>query len=111
MGDNTVNGLTREIMARVESEVQALLEKANAANTTLEARVRDLETELATERATRAKAEEDAEAYRRWGQKLYVQLNPPTEADLEFWRNAKPSDFPVSADEFHALLDQLANEP
>lgn len=110
MGDNVVNGVARDFMARVESEVQALLEKVKADNTTLETRVRDLETELCTERATRAKAEEDAEAYRRWGQKLYVQAHPPTEADLKFWRNAKPSDFPISSEEFRGFLDELANE-
>lgn len=110
MGDNVVNGLAREVTARVESEVQALLEKVKADNTTLAARVRDLETELCTERATRVKAEEDAEAYRRWGQKLYVQANPLTEADLEFWRNAKLSDFPLSWDDIEEIFNESPGE-
>ena len=111
MGDNVVEAQAREIMARFESEVHGLLEKVKTDNANLEARVRDLEAELCGKCEALAKSQKDAEEYRRWGQKLYVQLNPPTEADLEFWRNAKPSDFPVSGEEFHAFLDQLANEP
>ena len=111
MGENVLEAQAREIMARFESEVHGLLEKVKADNARLEARVRDLQLEISNEREARTKSEKDAEEYRRWGQKLYVQLNPPTEADLEFWRNAKPSDFPVSGEEFHAFLDQLANEP
>ena len=110
MGDNVVEAQAREIMARFESEVHGLLEKVKADNARLEARVRDLELEISNEREARTKSEKDAEEYRRWGQKLYVQLNPLTEADIEFWRNAKPSDFPLSWDDVREVLDEAQSE-
>jgi chaperonin cofactor prefoldin len=106
MGNNVVDELAQEIMTRFQSEVQGLLEKVKAENARLEARVCDVEQELCKVREALTKAEDDAEGYRRWGQKLYVQLNPPTEADLEFWRNAKASDFPLSWDDLRAILHE-----
>jgi chaperonin cofactor prefoldin len=106
MGNNVVDELAQEIMTRFQSEVQGLLEKVKAENARLEARVCDVEQELCKVCEALTKAEDDAEGYRRWGQKLYVQLNPPTEADLEFWRNAKASDFPLSWDDLRAILHE-----
>ncbi len=100
MGDNVIETQAREIMARVTSELQSLLEKLAA-----------LEKQLAEERAARKMWEEQAEAHRRLAQKLWVELHPITPEEIEEWRNLKLADYSVSADEFRALLDELRNAP
>jgi G3E family GTPase len=112
MGDNVIETQAPEILARVSEELQALRQKLQAEQERTDMRIRELEVQLANERDARRQADELAESYRRWGQKLYVQTHPPSEADIEEWRNINLADYtPVTPEEFLAFLDELRQQP
>lgn len=110
MGDNVVEAQVREIVTRFSGEFQRVLEQLQSEQAQMQDRIRDLEEQLGREHEHRQRAEEDAEEYRRFAQKLYAKLHPPTEEDIEFWRNVKREDFTISGTEFLALIDELRKE-
>jgi hypothetical protein len=67
-----------------------------------------LEEQLSKEREQRRCAAEDAEQYRRFAQKLYATLHPPTQADIDWWRNVKLADQTVSLQD---VLAEIENTP
>lgn len=110
MGDNIVEAQAREIVARFTGEVQQVINALIAERDQLHTRVQELTHQVAQEREARRKEKDLVEAYRRDYQKLYVKAHPPTEEDIEFWRKAKPSDFPYSWDDIQAMIDEVAKE-
>jgi hypothetical protein len=110
MGDSIVETQARDILARFTGEVQRVMDLLLAERDTLLVRVRELTDALEVERAARLKEEARVEAYRRDYQKLYVKAYPPTLEDIDFWRNARPSDFTMSWDELKALAIEVEAE-
>ena len=110
MGDHVVETQAREILGHLPREVQLVLESLIADRDQLQARVRELTDQLEKERSARHEEQELVEAYRRDYQKLYVKANPPTQEDIEFWRNAKREDFNVSWDEVEVMLKEFEDQ-
>ncbi len=107
MGDNIVEAQVQEILARYSSELQRLLEKLQADQAQMQARIRELEEQLANEREAKQQWQRKAERNYRLAEELHHQLYPVTPEEIEAWRNFNPADYPVTIDDIVADVMKL----
>jgi hypothetical protein len=107
MGDNVVEAQVREIVTRFQGDSQRVVELLQKEQEQMQARIRELGEQLGKEREHRQCAEKDAEEYRRFAQKLYAKLHPPTQEDIDWWRNLNLADQTVSLEEILAEIENM----
>ena len=105
MGDNIIDAQAK-IIARITHELQDVQRQLQAENERLDARVRELESQLEQERAARRLFEERSVEYRRFAEKLFRKVYG-YDIDMEAWENFRPEDYTLTIDDLLTEIQKI----